>query len=144
MPALLRLIDGGQAGHEHDRDEAAEGLRLDQLRQSHRIPAVKVSAADASIITAMVKRARIAFTLCGPLSTKRFIHRIGGWAISRRRPLALRPRLATGLPWTSPVVEGGCPRRGTYGDHRAEPNGRVVPGPPPFGGVAGAHQPGGT
>jgi hypothetical protein len=62
VPALSGLKDRRRAGQEQDPDEEAEGLGLEQLHQSHRIPAVRVNAADASIITAMVKRARIAFT----------------------------------------------------------------------------------
>ena len=53
----------------------------------------------ASSAMAVVKRARFAFTIY--TSFPRLRRRPGGRAASSEsRSLALRPRLATGLPWT--------------------------------------------
>ena len=62
------------------------------------MPAPTVSAMAASVATAQVKRARFAFTIDSFLSLLRFTG-TGSRAVSERS-LALRPRLATGLPWT--------------------------------------------
>jgi len=63
-----------------------------------------VKAMDASIATAQVKRARFAFTHDSFESI--WLHRgPGNRAVFRRRSLALRPRLTTGLPWTKVPME---------------------------------------
>src|SRR3954469_14924984 len=113
------------------------------IHQSHhRIPAPSVSAIDANSIAEMVKRARIAFTKASLSESSVASCRTGGWAVSRGRPLALRPRFATGLPWT--VLQ----RRTIALDRnlralRTRTYGAEVPGRPPFGGVVGKHRPAG-
>ena len=102
---MSRLDDQSRARECSERKKEAEGLSLEgELHgYSHRIPALRVSASAASSISAHVKRARFAFTglsLCrgcapGPAAGR-----------SLARSLALRPRLAAGLPWTIFGVEG--------------------------------------
>ncbi len=82
-----------------------------EARQCHFRPAASVRAMVARSDTAMVKRARFAFTtlplwLCIPSDG----HRQPG-GLPDGRSLALRPRLATGLPWTE--VNGSEHRFGT-------------------------------
>jgi len=60
---------------------------------------------DANSINAQVKRARFAFTTSSPINKGAIHSSIGGRAVSWRS-LALRPRLATGLPWTMLGAEG--------------------------------------
>jgi hypothetical protein len=50
-----------------------------------------------------VKRARICFT--GTTSRSISVDGSGNRAVFRRRSLALRPRLASGLPWTASPLE---------------------------------------
>jgi len=69
-------------------------------------------AIDARSVNATVKRARFAFTPTY-LVVREPHRRIGSRAVwllfQRPRSLALRPRLTTGLPWTTTVMEGRSP-----------------------------------
>jgi hypothetical protein len=112
-------------GVDHDiRISANTGRRVVEMShgredglhyQSHRIPAPTERASDASSISAQVKRARFAFTVYS-FSMKVRHSWIGGRAFSLRRSLALRPRLATGLPWTI----GGVERQSSLEDDGGE------------------------
>jgi hypothetical protein len=59
------LDDEGRARERCQCEDHAEGLSLEDGLHSyyHRIPAPTAKAIDASSISAMVKRARIAFTI---------------------------------------------------------------------------------
>ena len=63
-PALAGLDDEGRAGEGRQHHDRAEGLSPKHALhgQPHRMPAPRVRAMAASIITAKVKRARFAFT----------------------------------------------------------------------------------
>src|SRR5271166_1939851 len=79
-------------------------------RQPHRMPAPSDSAMATMIATTTVKRARFALTMYSlirgrPDSGNRA-------ACGGHRPLALRPRLAAGLPWTDLGRERQSPHEG--------------------------------
>jgi hypothetical protein len=114
------LDDQGRACERHQCQDDPDGLSLEDSlhgHQSHRIPAPTVRAIDARSISAQVKRARFAFTVV-PLPTGLVRPCIGGRAVSVRS-LALRPRLAAGLPWTIVRAEGrNALSTAPYGDAR--------------------------
>ena len=106
-PAVTGLDDQGRACERHQCQDDPDGLSLEDSlhgHQSHRIPAPTVRAIDARSISAQVKRARFAFTVV-PFQKGLVRPWIGGRAVSVRS-LALRPRLAAGLPWTIGRAEG--------------------------------------
>ena len=99
--ACLEDESRAREGHQCKEDPEVCSLEVVLHGYDHRIPAPTVRAMALSSMMARVKRARFAFT--GSPSqewdTARF--ELGGRAVSRAgRSLALRPRLATGLPWT--------------------------------------------
>jgi hypothetical protein len=117
------------------RPQAIGGARIREAVSSHRgyqrIPAPRLRAIDARSVTARVKRARFAFTiaLLEMNSTAAPDRQPGGLAL-RARSLALRPRLATGLPWTDrsrgpDVGRGSDGSPGPRQDYRKG----VLPGP---------------
>ena len=104
LPALPGLDDECRAGKRGKDHEDPKGLSLEEAGhpgQSQRIPAPMVRAIDARSITAQVKRPRFAFTFDSfeslPVSPS---PSVAGRSSVTGRSLALRPRLATGLPWT--------------------------------------------
>ena len=67
LPAVTRLEHDGRAGHDSESGEDPEGLKLDEVlhrqsHQSHRMPAPRVRAMDATSARTQVKRARFVFT----------------------------------------------------------------------------------
>ena len=74
-------------------------------KESQRIPAPTVRAIAAMRASAQLKRARLTFTFHFPFLEEVTLW-IGNRAVSLGRSLALRPRLAAGLPWTTVRVEG--------------------------------------
>ena len=113
--------------------------RRTSVRQCHFIPAPSVRAMVASSDRAMVKRARFAFTTPPHGSQGALGHRQPG-GLPEGRSLALRPRLATGLPWT--VVHRGASiaPSGTLGGRRGPDHRPVVPPVRPGGVSAATHR----
>src|ERR1019366_4236898 len=114
-------------------------------RASHRIPAPSVRAIDAMMANAMVKRARFAFTE-SHLVCRCVIRPAAGlpWGGLRFMPrsLALRPRLAAGLPWTVCPTEDVCrPRAEPYGPVRSVRTTHSYGSDKAFGGVSRTHRP---
>ena len=103
-----------------DDGDRERPVRRHLYHHSHRMPAPMVRAMDASSATAQVKRARFAFTIRLLRVCLRCIRTPATGRSPRGRSLALRPRLATGLPWTVTPMEGFSPR--------FEALGRSVPG----------------
>jgi hypothetical protein len=94
-------------------------LERAHLHQPHLIPAPRVRAIDATSAAAQVRRARYVLTV----STS-YTHWPAGSAAGRSgrpRSLALRPRLATGLPWTHPHGRERSSLRGR--DHTSQGSG---------------------
>jgi hypothetical protein len=60
---------------------------------------------DASSIRAQLNCAKVDVTMSLSLRKERDTHQVGSRAVSMRRSLALRLRLATDLPWTTFRVE---------------------------------------
>lgn len=122
-------------------DEGAGGDSLERLlHHDHRMPAPSVSAIEASSATAMVKRARIAFTEL-PFRSCQSVGRTGSWAVSwyLETPGFASP-LRNGFALDSPVTEGTRPSIGKLRDHRAGTPGAEVPIRAAFGGVVGRHR----
>ena len=122
LPALPRLENECRAG-EGGQDQRAPGRPEPSACESSlttsAVPAPIVRAIDARSARAQVKRTRFAFTST-PLSLSR-ASGPGNRAVFRGRSLALRPRLATGLPWTVSRWRSTCPSRPTMGgSSRAE------------------------
>lgn len=98
LPALTGLdhpsgaCDGQQCKGQADHPSPDE-----LLHQSHRMPAPTDNAIAASIARAQVKRVSLAFTKHS-LSGMKDRHSWAGNRAVSLRSLALRPRLATGLP----------------------------------------------
>ena len=102
LPAVARLEDKGRAGQSGKRTHDAERLKPDEglHGQFHqRMPAPSVRAIDATSARTQVKRARFDFTGVTP-DWRQFTLGPATGRSSIGRSLALRPRLATGLPWT--------------------------------------------
>jgi hypothetical protein len=100
---VTRLKDDGRAGQDGEGGQDAERLKSHDVlhRQSHqsqRMPAPSVRAIDATSARTQVKRARFDFTSDSVWRSMHFGS--GGRAVFLERSLALRPRLAAGLPWT--------------------------------------------
>jgi len=102
MPALTGLDDEGGTREDHQRHDEAGSLAPEQGSHDYshqRMPAPIDRAMIASSVNAQVKRARFAFTTFSlPMKERR--SDVGNRAVSVRS-LVLRPRLATGLPWTT-------------------------------------------
>src|SRR3990172_10196998 len=93
---------------------------------SHRIPAPTVRAMLAMSSRAQVKRARFAFTM-----SPSFEGPVALWSatgLSQKRSLALRPRLATGLPWAILRTEGLLPLEQNVRPARRKSHGPTVLG----------------
>ncbi len=102
LPALSGFENKSRArdGHERDEDSKLRSLEGCLHGYDHRIPAPIVRAIALSSAMTHMKRARFAFIWYSFPQCGLVCSRTGSWAASRGRSLALRLRLATGLPWT--------------------------------------------
>ena len=107
LPALSGFENKSRARDGHQRDQDAEVCSLEGCLHGYdqRIPAPIVKAIAPSSMMACMKRARFAFIWYSFPQCGLVCSRTGSWAASRRRSLALRPRLTTGLPWT--IIRAG-------------------------------------
>ena len=95
---MAGLEDEGEARERGEREQEPEVGGLQRLHANHRMPAPVVSAIAPSIMRANDSRARIVFTdLPFEMRTPDLVSATGRSPCGRRS-LALRPRLATGLP----------------------------------------------
>ena len=119
LPAVTRRKDVGDAGQHGDRGQHPQSLKPDKgphvahHQKSQRMPAPSVRAMDATSARTQVKRTRLVFTSD---SVSEVVHsRTGDRAVfPLGRSLALRPRLATGLPWTVKKAEDVRPHHERY------------------------------